>query len=458
MTGSERPGLPVHRIMGLLGRHGRDSPTGLHRAERLTRLGPRLLGGAGPDQECAFLLLNLDHVPPRTDDSGHEMGERILAEAGRRIAQTALPNDLAVRLGEHEFVLLTAPTSDSTWVASLAQRLIETISAPIHLDNLDRFVQVSIGISFSSRDGATLPQLRAAADRAMYAAKGSGPGRWRISSGSADASDRSNQLLDALREDPDATCVGVHYQPQIDAASGQVVGFEALARWEHPELGPAPPDEIIPLAERSALMPAFNRAVLRRALSDLPRLQEAAPHARLALNITTRHLMGRGLAQGLQRELLAHETDPRYLTVETNETVVRGSSAQWVALSSLRDLGVAVSVRTFGTHESALSALWSSPEVTEVKMGPEFLVAAADDPELSRRTLAVVTAAKTQGLRIVAQGIEERDSAVAATDLGCDVLQGFWIARVADLDATVAWTQTWSEQGYQLATQQGATG
>ncbi|GAB2780099.1 hypothetical protein GCM10027020_37020 [Nocardioides salsibiostraticola] len=434
----------LRRVLKGLGFDHTDPLTGLERAERLARRGPRMLAEATVDQQCALLILDLDHFKQINDAAGHLVGDEVLAAVGPRISACLMPDDLAVRLGGDEFAVLTAPANDNGWVEGLAQRLIEAISQPVIVEDLELNVSASVGVALSSRS-STLEQLSRAADQAMYAAKASGPGQWRLCADNHGEDERADRLIHDLAQDPGAAQITVHYQPQIDARDGRIVGFEALARWEHPELGTVLPHDFISLAERNGLIGPINHAIFGTALHDLPALHAVAPDARLSLNIASRHLMSRSLVQDLRDHLVASAVDPATVTLEITEAITRGSPEQWEVLDDLHRLGVAVAIRGFGANQTALSALWSSEAVSEVKMDPAFVRDAVTDAESARRFRAATGAAKGLGLRVVAQGVEERRAAVLGTDLGFDVLQGFWVAEAADLPSILAWATAWPE-------------
>ncbi len=445
LTSTLSESTPLRRILKRLGLDPIDPLTGLERAERLNRRGSHMLSSVKDDQQCALLILDLDHFKQINDAAGHSVGDQVLAKIGTRIRACLLPDDLAVRIGGDEFAVLTAPANDSDWVAGLAQRLIESISEPVYIEDLELNVSVSIGVVLSSPD-TTIERMRRAADQAMYSAKRSGPGRWRTSTGSHGETERQSRLIQDLVEDPEAAQITVHYQPQIDAYDGHIVGFEALARWQHPELGTMLPQDFISLAERNGLIGPINQTIFGTALRDLSVLREVAPDARLSLNIAPRHLMSRSLVQDLRLHLLQCDIDPATVTLEITEAITRGSPEHWEVLSDLHHLGVAVSIRGFGAEQTALSALWSSDAVTEVKMDPAFVRDAVTHPESMRRFRAATGAAKELGLRVVAQGVEERRVATAGPNLGFDVLQGFWVGEAADRDTTLAWATTWPER------------
>ncbi len=447
---------PDSRPDGRPGSQVRDVLTGLAVREELVRWAPHLLTLADARQRpAALLLLDLDAFKGLNDSAGHHVGDRVLAAVGARLREVSHPGDLLVRLGGDEFAVVTAPLRHRSAAAERATAMIEAIGAPLEIDDLRIAVGVSIGLAMYGEDGTTVDELLRAADQAMYAAKAAGSGLWRASTPDARPEPGlTRRLIGELRAGLAVDQLVVHYQPQLGVACGEVVGFEALARWDHPELGLLAPRHFIPLAERSGLMGPLTDAVLERALGDLPRLQESAPGARLSVNVSRRHILGRGLVEGLSDRVRRHGASPEELVLEITEPVTRSSSETESTFAGLSRQGFGVSIRGFGTARSSLTALWANPAVREVKVDPSIVGALADDrdrspadPDGGRRTprlvRALASAAHGLGIRVVAEGVENSATVDAAQDLGCDVVQGFWICEPVPVESAAEWCATW---------------
>ncbi len=376
----------------------------------------------------------------------------MLTAVGARLRNAVDADDLVVRLGGDEFAVVTGPLGCADAAAARARAAIDAIMAPLEVDDLSVAVGVSVGIALFDEDGETIEELLRAADQAMYAAKASGTGQWRASTpeGSYEPG-FTRQLLADLEAGVPADQIVVHYQPQVQMSTSTVVGFEALARWDHPEHGLLLPAQFIPLAERSGLMAPITTTVLERALGDLPALQAAAPHARLSINVTRRHILGRGLVDDLRSRVHRHGLSPRHVVIEITEPVTRTSSETSETFGSLSRRGFEVSIRGFGTARSSLTALWSNPAVREVKVDPSIVqtlheVGGNDDAEVTRLVRALTSAAHGLGIRVVAEGVETAQTAVLLQELGCDIQQGFWLNPPAGIDQVVAWNQEWRRQ------------
>ncbi|WP_340537198.1 putative bifunctional diguanylate cyclase/phosphodiesterase [Nocardioides sp. GXZ039] len=433
-------------------RAGIDPLTGLSVREELLQTGPGLLARSTSAHPVALLVLDLDDFKVLNDSAGHHVGDAVLAETGARLRAAAGPEDLVVRLSGDEFAVVTAPLLHRGAGGTLAAALIDAITTPLEIDDLRLTIGVSVGVAVHDEDGGTIEELVRAADQAMYAAKSAGTGQWRACSPDTGREPGlTRRLLDDLRAGLAAEQLVLHYQPQVAVASGKIVGFEALARWDHPEHGLLPPREFIPLAERSGLMGPLTDAVLERSLRDLPRLQEAAPGARLSINVTPRHILARGLVGDLRAHVDAHGVSPRDVVLEITEPLGRPSPETLVTLDELSEAGFGISIRGFGTARSSLTVLWSNPAVREVKVDPTIVAAIADDDggrvsslgprRTARLVRALASAAHGLGIRVVAEGVEDPAAFRALRELGCDIVQGFGLCEPQSLEDAIAWSR-----------------
>jgi diguanylate cyclase (GGDEF)-like protein len=433
------------------GARSRDPLTGLAQRDDLYDRGPELLARAeSAGRPATLLVVDLDGFKSVNDAAGHHVGDRVLAAVAARLEAAVDPDDLVVRLGGDEFAVLTGPLPHEDAGPARARAVIEAVAEPVEVDDLRIAVAASVGLATYGVDGTTVEKLLRAADQAMYVAKSAGPGQWRSSTPDGHDQDRVERLLRDLGSGRAARELVVHYQPQVALDDGRVVGFEALVRWDHPELGLLPPRDFVPLAERSGLMAPITEAVLERSLGDLHRLQAAAPGARLSINVTRRHILGRGLTDDLRAHVRRQGLSPRHVVLEITEPVTRASSETAETFASLSRGGFEVSIRGFGTARSSLTALWSNPAVREVKLDRSIVGALQEvgrpDPEAVRLLRALTSAARGLGIRVVAEGVEDRASVRGLRDLRCDVVQGFWLCPPAGLDEVVAWCSGWPER------------
>jgi diguanylate cyclase (GGDEF)-like protein len=421
-----------------------DPLTGLPRREDLYERGPALLVHAA-ELGCPVVLmvLDLDGFKDLNDVAGHHVGDQVLAETGARLRAAMNQHDMVVRLGGDEFAVLSVLTAPDTG-PSRARVLIEALTAPMEVDELTISVGVSVGLASYDQDGTTVEELVRAADQAMYAAKAAGTRQWRTSTPPGSYKEgRNRRLMADLDAGRAADHLQLHYQPQVSVASGEVVGFEALVRWNHPDLGLLTAREFVPLAERNGAMGPITDAVLEVALGDMAALQAHAPGARLAINVTRRHLLARGLVDDLTHGVRRHRLTAHDIVLEITEPVTAYNSETHDLFALLGSGGFAVSIRGFGSARSSLTALWNNPTVREVKVDPS-IVALLDDDRTRQLVTALVSAAHSLDIRVVAPGVEDAATAAALARLGCDVLQGFWVGGPTRLADLAEWCRAWS--------------
>ena len=425
--------------------------------DRLTSLGSRsLLMERGDEQlrnasaegmTAALLLFDVDDFKRINDTLGHHAGDRVLAEFGLRLRRGVRTGDLAVRLGGDEFAVLTGRLKSAKDAEILATRLLRQLAPAITVDDVELQVRASVGIAVSEEDGDTVDDLIRAADLAMYAAKGLGPGRWQRYNPSSQflATRTANLTDDLLRGGLDDELV-LHYQPQVDAWSGRVIGFESLVRWDHPELGVLAPSEFVSLAERAGLMSRQTTSVLSRALGDYAALQGIAPGSTLSVNISARNLLGRGLVNSVARLLAHHRVPAEQLTLEVAEPAPGISPGVTDTLTGLVRLGCRVSVSEFGTGRSSLMALSRYDGIRELKLDSGLVADILCDPAAERLVRAIIGTAHALEVRVVAEGVESREIVTRLRDLGCDALQGFWVRPPAGIAEITAWIASWPTQ------------
>lgn len=439
-VGTTRAGEAARRQMQ------RDQLTGLATRAILEEDGEELLDRAHDSgRHAAVLLLDVDELKAVNDLFGHAAGDRLLATVGRRLEETAGEHALTVRLGGDEFVVLAHALGAADAAEDLASELLAALGRPVLVGETPVEVRASVGVAVLGENGATLEELLAAADQAMYVAKSRGTGGVQRAVGRVDQV--QPDLVAALAEGLPVDQVVVHYQPQVRAGDGLVTGFEALVRWDHPARGLLPPGTFLQAAERSGQMGRLTATVLDRALTDLEELRRHAPGATVSVNASMRHLVSPELATGVADALDRHAVDPGALVVEVTEPAPGPTDAVETALGRLADLGVCVSIHEFGVGQASTTALSRYPAIREVKIHPALAARVVDDPAAERLVRAMVESARALGVEVVGEGVESEALAARLTRLGCDRLQGYHLHEPAALTALLPWLRERARAG-----------
>ncbi len=394
--------------------------------------------------KVALLFLDLDDFKVVNDSLGHRAGDRLLIEVARRLSESIRAGDIAARQGGDEFTVLLDRVNGVAEAVASAARLATELRRPIELEGRAIVIRVSIGIAVAiDENGAD--DLLAHADAAMYAAKAQGKARHAVFDPSMRVRARSRLEMEAeLRTAIDEEQFELHYQPIIELASGGIVGFEALARWRHPERGLVQPNDFIPLAEASGLIVPLGRLVTESACRQLRALLYGTPGLgtlTMSVNVSPRQAVEPGFAAEIAEILRITGVDASSLVLEITESLMLHESAvSDGSLRTLRDMGVQLLVDDFGTGFSALE-YFKRFAVQGLKIDRSFI----DGLGRSREDTAIVTAtlafASALGLTVTAEGVETADQLEQLRSLGCERGQGFFFARpvpAAALDGLLA--------------------
>ena len=378
--------------------------------------------GAGP----ALLFCDLDNFKTVNDSLGHLAGDELLRVAGDRLSNCVRPGDTAARLGGDEFAVLLEHIASPKEATRVADRVLAALRSPIVVQGREVFASASIGIALHANSSGDL--LRAA-DVAMYTAKAAGRGRHAMYHPSMQADAIARLELEAdLQHALDRDELEVYYQPLVRLATGRLVGFEALVRWNHPVRGVVLPTTFITLAEETGRIGQVDRLVLREACGQLARWREAYPDAGLDLvcvNISGRQLSAPGLDADVLGALYAAGLEPGQLMLELTETtLMQDIDVATSALAAVKALGVRIAIDDFGTGYSSLRYLHTFP-IDVLKMAKPFVDGLVDGLGDDTLAAAIVDLAENLGLGVVAEGIEEAGQLHRLQALGCDLGQGF---------------------------------
>lgn len=377
--------------------------------------------------QLAVLCLDLDHFKDINDSLGHPIGDALLKEVGRRLKATVGEHDTVARLGGDEFAVVQIGRSEETAARSLAGRLVEVIAAPYEIDDHQIVIGVSIGISLSPQDGSNPDELLKNADLALYRAKADGRGTYRFFETGMDARAQARRLLEmdlraALQRDE----FQVYYQPIRDVASGRVVAFEALLRWNHPQRGLIAPINFIPLAEETGLIVQLGEFVLRSACTDAVTWPDDVD---VAVNLSPVQFKSPNLIASVTDALAASGIDARRIELEITESVLlQNSEATLATLHELRAMGVRISLDDFGTGYSSLSYLRSFP-FDKIKIDQSFVRDLGANREAQAIIRSIVSLGKALGVTITAEGVETEAELSCLRAEGCHEGQGFLFSK-----------------------------
>ncbi|GAA1610210.1 putative bifunctional diguanylate cyclase/phosphodiesterase [Actinoplanes couchii] len=383
------------------------------------------------------LTVNINGFRHVNDQLGPHIGDRLLAEAGWRLAGVVRDSDLVARIGGDEFAILLRDL-DQARADVVVTRLRDAFDQSFHLDDITVDLEVSIGAATAAADD-DVSTLLGHADSALHDAKQQHDSFRRFDGTTAqDSTDRLTLLGDLRRGLTDASQFTLHFQPKIRLSDGSLAGVEALARWNHPVRGPVPPGQFVPVLETTSLIHPFTERVLDLALRQARDWMSAGHRIPVAVNVSTRSLLDATFPGRLAALLKTTGVPGELLCIEITEyTVMSDPTTTIDALRSIRALGVKTSIDDFGTGYSSLSYLKLLP-VDELKIDRSFVTDMVDDSSSRALVASAVDLAHNLGLTVVAEGVEDVFTAQALSGLGCDTAQGYHFARpapAADLDA-----------------------
>jgi diguanylate cyclase (GGDEF)-like protein len=380
-----------------------------------------------PDQtdQVAVLMIDLDHFKAVNDSHGHPVGDALLQAVARRLRSAMRDGDVVSRLGGDEFAVAMPAGAAAE---SLGARLVDLLSRPYLIDGHVAIIGASVGIALGPRDGTDTAALVRAADLALYQAKEDGRHVVRVFEQGMDVRARARHLLlDDLRCALALHQFEIHYQPQINLASRELVGFEALVRWRHPKHGLVPPDRFIPLAEEMSLIVGIGEWVLRTACREA---MSWPGQLTVAVNVSAKQLADQDrLPRVVQATLAATGLAARRLEVEITESaLIRYEKEALHVLHALRAMGVRVSMDDFGTGYSSLSQLRSFP-FDKLKIDRSFVRDLSGSDEAVAVVRAIAALGASLGMTTTAEGVETPEQEAMIRADGCTDMQGYLISR-----------------------------
>ena len=409
----------------------RDPLTGLpNRVLFFELLGQAVQRAQREQSRLALLFLDLDHFATVNESLGHNLGDRLLVAVSRRLQDLLPARDTVARIGGDEFYIIVEE-QEQTPVDLLAQRLLTELGRPFELEGQQVYVRASIGIALYPADGNTPELLQSSADSALHRAKAQGRGVLRFFSPEMANRAKERLTLEAeLRRALANQELVLHYQPQVDLISGEVVGLEALVRWRHPQQGMVPPNRFIPLAEESGLVVELGDWVLNEACRQLKQWEkDGLVFNRMAVNVSAVQLSRGRLLASVEDVLTKSGIRPEQLELEITESFIMADREQsFQSLTALKKLGVRFSVDDFGTGYSSLGYL-QQLELHKLKIDLSFIRGMTTNSGNAAIVRAVIALGHSLGLDVLAEGVEEPGQARYLRTLQCDLIQGYLSSR-----------------------------
>jgi len=419
-----------------------DALTGLpNRTFLFNRLEQAIVYGVRHGRAAAVLFLDLDRFKIINDSLGHSAGDQVLRDVAARLESCIRSGDMVARLGGDEFVVLLEDMASAQDATLVAQKLLDRFTLPFMVKNPEGGQQeyhftTSIGISLFPDDGDDAHVLLRNADTAMYRAKEQGGNNYQFYA--AEMTERARRrmsLESALHRAVEQEEFVLHYQPQVELASGRVTAVEALLRWDHPEQGLIPPIEFIPLLEETGLILSADEWVLRTACRQQRAWVEAGlPPVRMAVNLSARQLRHQEFVEGVFGIVADTGIEPGALELEITESMVMQQVEEvHTMLNRLADAGIGISMDDFGTGYSSLSYLKGLP-IDTLKIDKSFVSDITADPDDAEIVATIIAMAHSLKLKVIAEGVETREQLDFLCAHACDAMQGYYFSKPLPAD------------------------
>jgi diguanylate cyclase (GGDEF)-like protein len=410
-----------------------DALTGLPNRRRLGSRFTELAGTSqATDRAFALLVIDLDHFRQINDSLGHDVGDRVLLDIGRRMQSCLRENDLLARIGGDQFAVLLHP-ADAQAAEASARRLLHVVAQPCSVEGAQFTLTCSIGMALYPSHGACIDDLVRHAETAMRTVKRGGRANYKLHQARAEGDRRSHMRLDhAMRQALVSNRFRLHYQPQVRMADGVITGAEALLRWRDPELGDVPPGRFIPVAEDTGFIVAIGDWVLSQAVRQAALWHSRGHSMPVAVNVSALQFQQSHFVDRVANVLAVSGLPPYLLELELTESILVHDAADALQrLDALAQLGVKMSIDDFGTGYSSLAYLKRFP-IHKLKIDRSFVHGLPTDESDAGIVRAILQMAQALGMRVIAEGVETEPQRQFLLDAGCDEFQGFLFAPGVD--------------------------
>ena len=409
--------------------------------DNLTKLPNRLLLSDRLDQtlkfahrhnkKIAILFIDLDNFKKVNDSLGHSVGDVILQESAQRLNNCIRETDTVARLGGDEFTIIINDIKDNDIVTEIATKIIKALQEKFQIQGHDLYVTTSIGISIYPDDATSSEELLRNADAAMYKAKDGGRNTYRYYTEDMTQKAFEHILMESsLRYALEQNQLTVYYQPQVSAKNNQIIGMEALVRWQHPELGIVSPAQFIPLAENTGLIIQLGEQVFDISTKQMAVwMKDYQLTGRMAINLSGKQFQQAQLLEVLSEKLRNNNCKPEWIELEITENHVMDDPVKAIdTLQKLQDMGIEIAIDDFGTGYSSLSYLKRLP-INKLKIDQSFVQDILDDEDDRIIIKSTISLAKNMNLNVIAEGVELKEQKDFLLDHGCDLIQGYYYSR-----------------------------
>jgi diguanylate cyclase (GGDEF)-like protein/PAS domain S-box-containing protein len=415
-----------------------DNLTGLpNRSLLQDRLAHAIARAERSRRKVAVLFIDLDNFKNINDTLGHDVGDELLRQVSRRLSGCVRIEDTIARQGGDEFIVLLDSLEDARSASLVAQKVLNALRQPFAFGGTEQHVSGSVGIAVYPEDGRDAQTLMKNADTAMFHGKGLGKNTYQYFTSQMNIAVKRRMTLEsALRRAVMQKDFVLHYQPQVDLETGEVLAVEALVRWKTEDSGTVMPGDFIPLAEETGLINEIGEWVLREACRQAREWQDQGlPPRRMAVNLSARQFADRGFLDMVTRVLAETRLDPAYLELEITESqVMRQTEGAMNLLNRLSKMGVQLAIDDFGTGYSSLSYLKRLP-IQKLKIDQSFIRDITVDPNDTAIVVAIINMARSLDLETIAEGVETAGQLALLRSKGCRVGQGFFFAAPLRADA-----------------------
>lgn len=390
------------------------------------------------NQPFALLALDLNRFKEVNDTLGHAYGDLLLKQVGDRLRAASRESDTIARMGGDEFSFLL-PVTDAAGSKVFAQKIMQVMEASFDLEGKNVEIGASIGVAVFPENGLDYETLTRHADAAMYVAKRARSGFEMYDSAKSPDDELDFALKTELRLAIEHDELVLYFQPKISHETSKISGLEALVRWRHPTRGLIPPDKFIPLAEQTGLIRPLTSWVLEHAIAQCAELQRLGMNLTMAVNLSAINLKDPDLPRKITSVLNKHQLDPKWVELEITETAVMDDTLRTVqVLTELDALGTKLSIDDYGTGYSSLSYFRKLP-LDDLKIDKSFVIGMGTNHEDATIVRSTIEMGHELGLRVVAEGVEDRETWDRLTLLGCDAAQGYYMSRPLAPDDLLKW-------------------